>query len=63
MNTILYFIAYIPLKSLLLPSGSHTFFLLFSRAEIPFRLHEVFSDFLARLAELGFSAWAESLSM
>ena len=42
MNTILYFIGYIPLKSLLLPSGSHTFFLLFSRAEIPFRLHKIF---------------------
>ena len=38
MNTILYFIALIPLKSLLLPSGYFS-----ARAEIPFRLHEIFS--------------------
>ena len=44
MNTILYFIALIPLKSLLLPSGSHIVSCFSSaRAEIPFRLHEIFS--------------------
>ena len=43
MNTILYFIALIPLKSLLLPSGSHIISCFFARAEIPFRLHEIFS--------------------
>ena len=73
MNTILYFIVLIPLKSLLLqplPSGSHIVSCFSARAEIPFRLHEVFSDFLARLAGLkilegfaktgpGFSARAE----
>ena len=70
MNTILYFIALIPLKSLLLPSGSHIASCFSARAEIPFRLHETFSDFLARLpglkilarfeqTGLGFSARAE----
>ena len=70
MNTILYFIALIPLKSLLLPSGSHIVSCFSARAEIPFRLHEIFSDFLARLpglkilarfeqTRLGFSARAE----
>ena len=74
MNTILYFIALIPLKSLLLPSGSHTVSCFSARAEIPFRIHEIFSVFLARLSGLkilarfeqtglGFSAWAESLFM
>ena len=69
MNTILYFIALIPLKSLLLPSGS-ILFPASARAEIPFRLHEIFSVFLARLpglkilarfeeTGLGFSARAE----
>ena len=43
MNTILYFIALIPLKSLLLPSGSHIVSRFSARAEIPFRLHENFS--------------------
>ena len=43
MNTILYFIALIPLKSLLLPSGSHIVSCFSARAEIPFRLHEIFS--------------------
>ena len=42
MNKIPSFIALTPLKSLLLPSAA--------RAEIPSRLHEIFSDFLARLA-------------
>ena len=42
MNTILYFIAYIPLKSLLLSSGSHIVSYFSSQAEIPFRLHEIF---------------------
>ena len=70
MNTILYFIALIPLKSLLLPSGSHIVSCFSARAEIPFRLHEIFSVFLARLpglkilarftkTGLGFSALAE----
>ena len=74
MNTILYFIALIPLKSLLLPCGSHIVSCFSTRAEIPFRLHETCSDFLARLpglkilawfkqTGLGFSARAESLSM
>ena len=49
MNKIHYFIALIPLKSLLLPSGSHTASCFSARAEIPFRLHETFSDFVARL--------------
>ena len=48
MNTILYFIALILLKSLLLPSGSHIVSCFSARAEIPFRLHEIFSVFLAR---------------
>ena len=70
MNKILSFIALIPLKSLLLPSGSHIVSCFSARAEIPFRLHEIFSDFLSRLAGLkilarfaktglGFSARAE----
>ena len=46
MNTILYFIALIPLKSLLLHSGSHIVSCFSARAEIPFRLHEIFSVFL-----------------
>ena len=52
MNTILYFIALIPLKSLLLPRGSHIVSCFSARAEILFRLHEIFSVFLARLPEL-----------
>ena len=70
MNTILDFITLIPLKSLLLPRGSHIVSYFSARAEIPFRLHEFFSDFSARLAGLkilarfaktglGFSARAE----
>ena len=51
MNTILYFIALIPLKSLLLPCGSRIISCFSARGEIPFRLHEIFS------------ARAESLSM
>ena len=51
-NMILSFIALIPLKSLLSPSGSHIVSCFSARAEIPFRLHEIFSDFLARLAGL-----------
>ena len=43
MNTILYFIALIPLKSLLLPNASHIVSCFSARAEIPFRLHEIFS--------------------
>ena len=43
MNTILYLIALIPLKSLLLPSGSHIVSCFLAWAEIPFRLHETFS--------------------
>ena len=73
MNKILSFIALIPLKSLL-PSGSHIVSCFSARAEIPFRLHEFFSDFLPSLAGLntparfaktgiGFTARAESLSM
>ena len=38
----------IPLKSLLLPSGSHIVSCFSAQAEIPFRLHEIFSLFLAR---------------
>ena len=55
MNTILYFIVLIPLKSLLLqplPSGSHIVSCFSARAEVPFRLHEIFSVFLARLPGL-----------
>ena len=52
MNTILYFIALVPLKSLRLPSGSHIVSYFSARAKIPFLLHEIFSDFLARLAGL-----------
>ena len=52
MNTILYFIALIPLKSLLLPSGSYIVSCFSARAEIPFRLHEIFPVFLARLPGL-----------
>ena len=52
MNTILYFIVLIPLKSLLLPSGSHIVSCFSSRAEIPFQLHEIFSVSLARLPGL-----------
>ena len=74
MNTILYLIALIPLKSLLLPSGSHIVSCFSARAEIPFRLHEIFSaraelrprlKILARFGQigLGFSARAGSLSM
>ena len=51
-NKILSFIALIPLKSLLLPSGSHIVSCFSARAEIQFRLHEMFSDFLARLPGL-----------
>ena len=69
-NKILSFFALIPLKSLLLPSGNHIVSCFSARAEIPFRLHEFFSDFLACLAGLkilarfaktglGFSARAE----
>ena len=36
MNTILYFIALLPLKSLVIPSGSHTNSCFSARAEIPF---------------------------
>ena len=36
MNTILYFVALIPLKSLLLPSGSHIVSCFSALAEIPF---------------------------
>ena len=55
------FISFIPLKSLLLCSSSHLVSWnkitarvqahFSARAEIPFRLHEIFSDFQARLAE------------
>ena len=41
-NKILSFIALITLKSLLLSSGSHIVSYFSSRAEIPFRLHEIF---------------------
>ena len=43
MNMILYFIALIPLKSPLFSSGSHIVPCFSARAEIPFRLHEIFS--------------------
>ena len=43
MNRILYFIALIPLKSLLLSSGSHIVSCFSARAEISLRLHETFS--------------------
>ena len=70
MNTILYFIALIPLKSRLLPSSSHIVSCFLGRAEIPFRLHEIFSAWdaiqpvlkiLARFDQTGlpFSARAE----
>ena len=58
-NKILSFIALIPLKSLLLPSGSYDVSCFSARAEIPFRLHEIFSDFLARLSGLKILAWFE----
>ena len=71
MNTIPFFIALIPLKSLLLPSGSHIVSCFSARAENPFRLHESFSargaiqpglKILAQFDQtgLGFSARAES---
>ena len=74
MNTILYFIALILLKSLLLPRGSHIVSCFSARAEIAFRLHEIFSargaiqpglKILTRFDQtgLGFSARAKSLSM
>ena len=44
MNRILYFIASIPLKSLLLSSGSHIVSCFSARAEIPFRLQGIFSS-------------------
>ena len=44
MNKILYFIALIPLKSLLLPSGSHIVSCFSARAEIPFDYMRFFSD-------------------
>ena len=43
MNTILHFIALIPLKLLRLRSSSHIVSCFSARAEIPFRLHEIFS--------------------
>ena len=52
MNKILSFIALIPLKSPLPPSGSHIVSCFSAQAEILFRLHENFSDFLACLAGL-----------
>ena len=53
MNTILYFIALIQLKSLLLPSGSHIVSCFSVRTEIPgFDYMRFFSDFLARLPGL-----------
>ena len=42
----------IPLKSLLLPNDSHIVSFFSARDEILFRLHDNFSDFLARLAGL-----------
>ena len=70
MNTILYFIALIPLKSFRLPSGSHIVSSFSARAGISFRLHEIFSargaiqprlKILAQSGQtgLGFSARAE----
>ena len=52
VNKILSFIVLIPLKLLLLPSGSHIVSCFSARAEISFRLHENFSDLLVRLAGL-----------
>ena len=53
MNKVLYFIALIPLKSLLLASSAAMLFPAFQPgAEIPLRLQEIFSVFLARLAGL-----------
>ena len=52
MNKILSIIGLIPLKSLLLPSGNHIVSCFSARAQILFRLHEIFSDFLALLAGL-----------
>ena len=49
-NKILSFITLIPLISRLLPSGSHIVSCFSAQATIPLRLHEIFSDFLARLA-------------
>ena len=48
----LYFIAFIPLRSLLLRSGNHLISCFSTRAEIPFRLHGIFSDFSIRLPGL-----------
>ena len=57
MNKILYFIALIPLKSLLLPSGSHIVSCFSARLKFPFRLREIsvfrFSGPLARLSKPG----------
>ena len=52
VNKILPFVALIQLKSLLLPSGSHIVSCFSARAGVQFRLHEIFPDFLARLAGL-----------
>ena len=52
IREILYFIAFIPLRSLLLRSGSHHISCFSARAEIPFRLHGIFSDFSVRLPGL-----------
>ena len=62
VKKILSFITLIPLKSLLLPSGSHVVSCFSARAEIPFRLHEIFSNFLARLAGLKILARARIFS-
>ena len=45
MNKILSIIGLIPLKSLLLPSGNHIVSCFSARAEILFRLHEIFFRF------------------
>ena len=48
MNTIIYFITLIPLKLLVLPSGSHIVSCFSARAEIPFRLQQTGLGFSAR---------------
>jgi len=52
IKEILHFTAFIPLKFFLLRSGSHPFSCFSARAEIPFRLHGIFSGFSARLPGL-----------
>ena len=48
---------------LLLPSGSYNVSCFSAQAEIPFRLLEIFSDFLAWLPGLKILAWLEQTGL